>query len=140
MAKKKEDQLKLRGYVYILLIVLLIIIIFTFFDYLIHSLSEEYAVPDYYFRNKVIFGTGIGFISYLLVRKKNLLAKSLIFSLIISGLLQIRYFLEGFPLKFVLEFLLIHFLILFIISLIIFKLLEKLIVFNKTNERRYKIR
>ena len=109
-------------------IILLIINIFTFIDFIIHLLSEKYDVPDYYFRNKIIFGTGIGFISYLIVEKKNLLIKSLIFSAIISILLQIRYFLEGYSIYFVLLFLIIHFAILFIISLLVFNFLEKKII------------
>lgn len=124
--KKKEGKLKVKGYVYILLMVLLIIGIFTLIDFVIHSLSEEYAVPDYYFKNKIIFGTGIGFIAYLLVRKKNLLAKSLFFSAIVSVLLQFRYFLEGYSVKFVLEFLFIHFFILLVVSFLVFKISEKI--------------
>ena len=128
MARKKEVNLKWRKYIYIFLTILFIILVFTFIDFLIHSLSEEYAVPDYYFRNKIIFGTGIGFITCLFIRRKGLLVKSFLLSIVVSLLLQIRYFLEGFSLKFVLEFLLIHFFILFIVSLVIFKFLEKLII------------
>ena len=123
--KLKEEKLRIKDYVYILLMVLLIILIFTFIDFLIHLLSEEYAVPDYYFKNKIIFGTGIGFIAYLVFRKLSLPIKSLAFSVAISVLLQVRYFLEGYSIKFVLEFLLIHFLILLVTSFLIFKLLEK---------------
>lgn len=128
MAKKKGANLGWRKYFYIFLTIFLIILIFTFIDFLIHSLKEGWSVPDYYFRNKIIFGTGMGFITYLAIRRKSLLIKSLLFSIVVSVLLQIRYFLEGFSLKFVLEFLFIHFLILFIISLLIFKFLENLIL------------
>src|SRR3989344_2974124 len=92
-AKKKRT---FKNLVLIFLAVLVIILIFTFIDYLIHQLKEEYAVPSYYFGNKIIFGTIIGLVAYLLVRKKNLPAKSLIFSAIISILLQVRYYLEGY--------------------------------------------
>ena len=120
-AKKKRT---FKNLVLIFLAVLVIILIFTFIDYLIHQLKEEYAVPSYYFGNKIIFGTIIGLVAYLLVRKKNLPAKSLIFSAIISILLQVRYYLEGYQLSFVLEFLLFHFLILLVLSLIIFRRID----------------
>ena len=128
MAKRKEKNISFRKYVFVFLIIFLIILIFTFMDYLIHSISKEYAVPSYYFKNKIIFGMGIGFISYLFLKRLSCFAKSLFFSLIISILLQIRYFLEGYSIKFVLEFLVIHFLILFVVSLIVFKLLENKIL------------
>ena len=109
----------------IFVVVLGIILIFTFIDFLIHLLKEEYAVPSYYFRNKIIYGTIIGFFSYLVFRKQKLLIKSFLFSLITSILLQIRYFLEGFPLSFVILFLVVHFIILFPTSLIVFYLFNK---------------
>ncbi len=112
----KKEKLDFKKVSLILLVVLAIILIFTFIDYLIHSLSEEYAVPDYYYRNKIIFGTGIGFIAYLFIGKKKPLTKALMFSGVIAVLLQIRYFLEGFPLKFVVEFLFFHFIALLLVS------------------------
>jgi len=123
--KKQTLDLNKKRLIWVFLVVLGIILIFTFIDFLIHLLKEEYAVPSYYFRNKIIFGTIIGFIAYLVFRKQKLLVKSLLFSLIISILLQIRYFLEGFPLSFVLLFLTVHFIILFPVSLIVFYLLNK---------------
>ncbi len=121
MKKRGIGKFKLRNYFSDLLIVFLIILIFTLIDAFIHSLSPEYAVPDYYFRNKIIFGTIIGFITYLFIKNKSLFTKSLIFSVVISVLLQIRYALEGYNLKFVIEFLFFHFLILLFTSIIIFK-------------------
>ena len=127
MKKKKESKIIYKNYISIFLVVLLIILIFTFIDFLIHLLSEEYSVPSYYFRNKIIYGSIIGLLIYFFVKNEGLLIKSLIFSVVVSVLLQVRYFLEGYPLKFVMEFLVIHFLILFPVSLIIFKFFEKLI-------------
>ena len=122
--KKREkvvkEKLDFKKLLIILAIVFGIILIFTFIDYLVHSLSEDYAVPNYYFRNKIIFGTGIGFITYLLFQKKKPFVKALIFSGVIAVLLQIRYFLEGFSLKFVVEFLVFHFLILLVVSWVVF--------------------
>ena len=116
---------KIKKVVFIFLIVLCIILIFTFFDYLIHQLSEDYSVPPRYFPNKIIYGTLIGFIIYLIINKQKLIVKSLVFSAVVILLLQVRYFLEGYPLKFVLEFLLIHFVILLIVSYLTFKFITR---------------
>lgn len=107
------------------LAVFAVILIFAFIDFLIHSSSEEYAVPSYYFRNKIIFGTIIGLIAYYFIRRTRPLAKALLFSAAVSILLQIRYFLEGYPIKFVIEFLVIHFAILLPLSLLFFYLFRK---------------
>ena len=130
--KKGKEEFKFGNLVLILLFVFIIILIFTLIDVLMHSLSEEYAVPDYYFRNKIIFGTIIGFVTYLFVKKKSLPVKSLIFSAVVSILLQIRYFLEGYSLKFVIEFLFFHFLMLIVVSLICFKIFDKFLKGGKT--------
>jgi len=119
-SKIMDNKLTFKKAVFIFLIVFVIILIFTFIDYLVHLLSEEYAVSSYYYRNKIIFGTGIGFVVYLFVGKKKLFVKSLIFSAVISILLQTRYFLEGYSLEFVFEFLLFHFLMLVPVSLLFF--------------------
>lgn len=129
--KEKRGRMEIKSYLKILLIVFLIILVFTLIDVLIHSLKEEWDVPDYYYRNKIIYGTIIGFITYLFVKKKNLLTKSLIFSAVISILLQTRYFLEGYPLDFVFEFLFFHFLMLFPPSLIFFKIFNKFLNFER---------
>ncbi len=123
--KKLEKGFKFRNLALILLSVFIIILIFTLIDVLVHSLSEEYAVPDYYFRNKIIFGTIIGFVTYLFIRKRNLFTRSLTFSVVVSVLLQIRYFLEGYSLEFVIEFLFFHFLMLIFVSLICFKIFNE---------------
>ena len=59
------------------------------------------------------------------VRKMKLIPKSLIFSGVVSFLLQIRYFYEGYALKFVLEFLALHFIMLLIASWIVFRFFER---------------
>jgi len=123
--KKPASKFNFKNLFAILITVLPIILIFAFIDYLIHSLSAEYAVPSYYFRNKIIFGTIIGFFALLVYQKLPLMKKSLLFSATISILLQIRYFYEGYPLNFVLEFLFIHFIILLPLSLIVFYLGKK---------------
>jgi len=109
----------------IVLMVLGIVLIFTLVDFVIHSLSPDYAVPDRYFRNKAIYGTLYGVLLFLLVRKQPLLARSLIFSFVLSALLQTRYLLEGYPLNFVFLFLGIHFIILLPLSFVFFRIMEK---------------
>lgn len=109
----------------IVLTILIVIIIFAFIDYLFHMLKEEYAVPSRYFRNKIIYGAIIGWIIYYFVRKKKPFVKSLIFSGVVSVLLQTRYFLEGYDLSFVILFLFIHLVILVAVSYLSFKILEK---------------
>ncbi len=124
---KKTPQLNFRSLIFVFLSVFVVILIFTFIDYFAHSLSEEYSVPFWYFRNKVIFGTIIGFIAYLLVRNKGLFARALAFSSSVSILLQARYFLEGYALDFVVLFLFVHFIILLPVSLIAFKMGGKIV-------------
>lgn len=102
-----------------------IVLIFALFDYFVHSLSDIYSVPPRYFSNKIFYGTLIGFISLLVLRKQNTWVKSLVFSGVVSVLLQIRYFLEGYSKSFVFLFLGVHFLILLVVSFAFFKLLEK---------------
>jgi len=108
----------------IFFIILGIILVFAFIDYLFHLLSEEYAVPSRYFTNKVIYGTLFGLITYYFARKQTLFKKSLYFSLVVSVLLQVRYFLEGYALSFVLLFLGIHFIILLAISWTVFRMMK----------------
>ena len=125
--KRVVKKINWQNIVTIFLAIFGIILIFSFIDYLIHSLKEAFAVPDYYFRNKIIFGAIWGFVVYLLIKrfKISLFVKSLIFSAAISIVLQFRYYLEGYPKDFVFLFLGIHFVILFIVSLVSFKLIEK---------------
>ena len=124
--------MKIKNYLILFFVVLAIIIVFAGLDYLMHKLSPKYDVPSYYFKNKIIFGTLIGCISYLLFRKKQLFTKSLLVSLSVSVLLQIRYYLEGYPKDFVFIFLGIHFIILLPVSFALFKFSEKWINGSKS--------
>lgn len=121
MRKNKNNYKRIS---LVVLTILVVIIIFTFIDYLFHILKEEYAVPSRYFTNKIIYGTIIGLITYYFVRDKQPVIKSLIFSGVISILLQIRYFVEGYNIDFVVLFFFIHFAILLIVSYLSFKILE----------------
>lgn len=98
------------------LVVVIVIFLFTALDYAVHSLSPEYAVPSYYFRNKIIFGILLGLVAYVVFAKEKPWMLALLFSLSVSVPLQTRYLLEGYPLDFVWEFMLYHFLMLFVVS------------------------
>jgi len=121
----------IKNLISIFILVLVVILLFSFIDYLAHSINIRWAVPDYYFPHKIIYGTVIGFIAYLFIKKQKALIKSLIFSAAISILLQINYYFQGYPKEFVFLFLGIHFIILFILSFIAFRLLEIKKLFSK---------
>ena len=124
MIKDKKQKFNLGAIGIAIIGILAIILIFTFIDYMVHSLSADYAVPSYYFRNKIIFGTLISLIAYYFIRNKKPATKALIFSITVAVLLQIRYAIEGYALSFVLEFLVFHFLILLSVSYLIFRLMK----------------
>ena len=112
--------MKIKDYINLFFITLAIIIIFTILDYFTHQLSSEYAVPGYYFTNKIIYGTLIGFLVLILSNKINWGKRALLMSLVVSVLLQTRYYLEGYSKEFVFEFMLFHFLMLVPSSFIVF--------------------
>lgn len=122
--KNKNKENIAKTLIVNLIFVFALILIFAAVDYYIHSLSEEYAVPGYYFRNKIIFGTIIGMITLWFSRKLPAFKKALTFSAVVAVLLQIRYYLEGYPKSFVFEFLFIHFAILIVVSYITFKFIK----------------
>ena len=97
---------------------LIVILLFTLVDHTIHGLNPTWAVPDYYFRNKIPFGFLWGIVGLFLARKvPGIWLKAVIFSGVIAVVLQFRYFIEGYPLGFVVLFLFIHFAILYVLSL-----------------------
>lgn len=122
---KQKFKINYKKLLLIFLSILAIILIFYFLDRYVHSQSPDYAVPDYYFQNKIIYGLIWGLVIYYFIRKLNILSKGLIFSAFISLTLQIRYYLEGYPKIFVFEFLIFHFIMLTLASLIIFKLMNR---------------
>lgn len=115
-----------KSYILAFFVILGIILLFAGIDFLAHKLSHEYDVPSYYFRNKIIYGTIIAFIAYLFLKNKKPFMKALGVSAITCVLLQIRYYLEGYPLDFVVLFLFIHFVILLSISWLAFKFIKKI--------------
>jgi hypothetical protein len=121
---KEKNKINYIKIFWIFVAVLATILIFFLIDYIVHSLSDEYAVPDYYFRNKIIFGTIWGLIIYFFIKKLSITKKSFVFSAFIAIVLQTRYYLEGYPIEFVIEFLFFHFLMLLAATLIIFNLMK----------------
>ena len=65
---KKLGKKDIKKIVYSFLIILLIILLFTLGDYFMHLLKDEYSVPSYYFKNKLIFGTIIGSFVFIFIR------------------------------------------------------------------------
>ena len=127
---REKSNLNFKRILSVVLSIITIILIFAFFDYLVHQLSAEYFVPDYYFTNKIIYGCLWGFVFYFLLRKlkTNIVFKSAVFSALISIVLQVRYFYEGYSMKFVIEFLFYHFFILWVVSYLTFRLLDKVFI------------
>jgi len=104
---------------------LALILSFSSIDYLFHLISPDWAVPEYYFKNKIIFGFLWSIpAAYVALKFPKIWKKFLFFSAAISIILQARYYWEGYPLDFVFIFLGIHFAILFVLSLGMFKLLD----------------
>lgn len=114
--KKEKERLGFKKGFVALVFILELMLVFAFFDYVVHTVNPDYTVPLYFFTTKIIYGTLVGFIAYLFVRKKPLIQKSAILAAVVSVLLQIRYLLAGYPTSFVLIFLIIHFVILFIVT------------------------
>lgn len=92
-------------------IVFLVILIGTGLDWLVHQTSPAYAVPSWYFRNKIIFGTLLGCAAFLLARRyaRDYRWQAFWTALIVAVLLQFRYLLLGYSAEFLLLFLGVHF-------------------------------
>lgn len=99
-----------------------IILLFTFIDFIVHSLSAEYAVPSWYYTNKIIYGTILAtIILYFAKNYKDAAVKAVLVATVTSILLQIRYYLLGYSIDFVISFLIIHFIILYGVTYLFFK-------------------
>lgn len=105
---------------------LALVLAFSGIDYFFHLISPNWAVPEYYFKNKIIWGFLWSIpAAYVALKFSKIWQKSLSFSAVISIILQARYYWEGYPLDFVLIFLGIHFAILFVLSLGMFKIYQR---------------
>lgn len=121
-------QNKIYLVLYNLFFLAVVILLFTFTDSVIHTFRAEWAVPEYYFRNKIIFSLIFGVILFFVLGRSKIqssLRKAAIFSLTICTLLQIRYLISGYDLSFVLIFWVIHTVILFALSWLLFQFVIK---------------
>lgn len=115
----------IKYYWRVLIFVFAIVSVFTALDVLTHSLSDSFAVPEYYFPHKILFSTAMGFFLYLFTTGMKPFSRALVFSGIIAILLQINYFRLGYPNWFVFGFLVSHFVDLVIPAYVGFRLSEK---------------
>lgn len=104
-------------------ILLAVICIGTIFDWFAHRTSPQFDVPSSYFRNKILFGTLIGFIALRIFSRfvKNTGWLAFAVTLTVAILLQVRYSLEGYDPFFVFLFLGIHFVVFFVPALLLFR-------------------
>lgn len=109
------------------LLIFVVVLIFTFIDFLFHSISPEYAVPSWYFRNKIIAETIYVGIAYFLLRKLNPALSSFLTAVVTAALLQARYYFLGFNLEFVILFWGIHALILWPLLWLLFEYKDKMV-------------
>ena len=110
-------------------IMLLVLCIGTIFDWFAHQASPSFGVPSSYFRNKILFGTIIGFVALEILRKFVRSDRWLAFgsTLTIAILLQTRYYMEGYDLNFVFLFMGIHFVVFFLPALVLFHFFKKIL-------------
>ncbi len=117
--------MKLKPFILRFLLIFAAVLVFTFFDWIVHSSFEALAVPSWYFRNKIIYGTIIAFVVSLFFRKTAIPKQAALITIFTVVLLQIRYALYGYPLYFHIIVLAENFVFLFIASFAALKVLEK---------------
>jgi hypothetical protein len=108
-------------------LILAMVLLFTFIDFLFHAISEEYSVPSWYFRNKIIFETIYVCLAYWIFNKLNPALSSFLAAIITATLLQARYYFLGFNLEFVILFWGIHALILWPLLWLFFGYKDRLV-------------
>ena len=110
-------------------VVLIVILIGTAIDWFAHGLSERFAVPEYYFPHKILYGTIIGSIALWVfrhwIRSDRLLAFAV--TAAVAVLIQVNYYLQGYSLTFVFLFMAIHFVARFVPAFFLFPALRKTI-------------
>jgi hypothetical protein len=110
-----------------LVLVFFSILFGTGLDWIVHQMSPAFAVPDWYFPHKILYGTLIGFAAVLVVGRytKRYRWQAFWMALIVAVLLQIRYLLLGYPPSFVYFFLGVHFVVFFLCALVLFRYLPR---------------
>ncbi len=107
------------------LITIPIIFIFTLLDWFVHQTNSYLSVPDWYFRNKIIFGGLYIFLILLFTEKFSIIKRSLIVTFVTISLLQIRYVMIGYNSFFHSVIYPSHLVILFLVSGIVLYFKEK---------------
>jgi hypothetical protein len=112
-----------------IVLIFMIISIGTVFDWFAHGLSPRFAVPEYYFPHKILYGTIIGSLALWIERRFLSSDRWLAFwvTLTVAILIQVRYAVQGYALSFVLLFAGIHFAVWFIPALLLFPAFRKTI-------------
>ena len=110
-------------------LILAAICIGTVFDWFAHNTNPRFAVPEYYFSHKILYGTIIGIVALRIERRFVRSDRRLAFcvALTVAILIQVRYFLQGYDLTFVLLFAGVHFVVWFVPALILFPRFSKII-------------
>lgn len=98
-----------KKFLWMLILSLVIIIIATALDFYVHTLEDEYAVPSYYFTNKIIYGGLFTFITLIVFRKLSGANKSFLVGIIVSLLLEVKYATQEYTLSFLIIFICVHF-------------------------------
>ena len=120
-------KIKTKKSIATFILIFCVVLAFTLIDFLFHSISEEYSVPSWYFRNKIIVETIYVCLAYWLLRKLNPALSSFLTAVITATLLQARYYFLGFNLEFVILFWGIHALILWPLLWLFFQYKEKIV-------------
>ena len=119
MAKKENILLRF-------VLIVIAVLVFTFFDWIVHSSSAYLAVPGYYFKHKIIYGTLWACIASLVFRKVEIKKQAFLITAITVGLLQLNYIYLGFPLLFHLIIVTEHFFFMYLATYFALKMLKKL--------------
>ena len=114
--------MKIHHNIKVLALMILIVLTATGIDWIAHQISPEYAVPSYYFRNKIIYATIWGLLGLTALRNQNNMAKKAAWiSFFIAVALQTRYYLEGYDLTFIMLFMVVHFFAFLLPMTVVFK-------------------
>lgn len=121
--------MRIRSIVEQVILVLAVISIGTVFDWFAHGVSPRFAVPEYYFPHKILYGTIIGLLALWAYRRFLTSDRWLAFAvtLTVAILIQVRYYLQGYDLTFVLLFAGVHFVVWFVPAVLLFPIFRKAI-------------
>ena len=113
---------RIRSIVQQAILILSVICIGTVGDWFAHDASPLFAVPEYYFPHKILYGSLIALLALWAYRHFVPSDRWLAFCVTLTTaiLIQVRYFLQGYDLTFVLLFAGVHFIVWFVPALFLF--------------------